>query len=352
MTRKHFRHVRHHARKHEEAHLRLKELLSRVLYTEKVWDIFVGTFVITIASIIIFLDWSNIIGFFRGSETEKETTVIQQEETIKNVHGFQSGILATYQINEQTVDQYIRYIRQIPGGGYEKGMTAGQAIGNSQTEATENRQEAFMASIMLSTELAKGYHLTPVRNARSLQKSVLATYYLGEKTINIDSTLQTDARLLGQISSTLSVDVFAYLNQAENRSDALDNFIHLLETLQIKAQERTADLTSVINFLTANFQSQEITIGLTEDAFFGNLEIFDGQNAEDELGKFIGLQKEQSEVRAKIGAYEGLKGYYDFFLPKLDNLLRSIKANRDPLIAGVKVVEVQNMTLPLIIRER
>ncbi len=354
MTRKHIKHVRHHAKKHVEAHLRLKELLSRAFHTEKVWDIFVGTFVVTIVSIVFFLNWGNITGFFTGSEVEveTETEIVNQEETIRTIHGFQSGILATYQINGQTADQYIRYIRQIPGGGYAKGLEAAQAVGEAQEEVAEARQDSFIASIMLSTELSKGYHLTPVRQAKSLQKSVLSTYYLGEKTISLNSTLQTDSRLLSQIKNTLAVDIFAYLNQSSNRADSLDNYLNLLDTLNKKAAARSQDLASVVNFLTGNFQAQEVTIGITEDAFFQNLDIFDGENAEEELGNFIGLQKQQSEVRAKIGAYEGIKGYYDFFIPKLDNLTRAIQANRDPLIAGVKVVEIQNMTLPLIIRER
>ncbi|MFH0838521.1 MAG: hypothetical protein V1880_04625 [Patescibacteria group bacterium] len=348
MIKKYLRQVRHHARKHEESHLRLKKLLARALHTEKVWDIFIVTFVATVITIAIFLNWGNITGFFTGSEPETG----KQEETVKNIHGFQSGVLATYQINGQTTDQYIRYIRQIPGGGYEKGLDTSKAVGTVQEETTKKSQDAFFSSILLSTDLSKGYHLTPVRKAGLLQKSVLATYYLGEKTINIDSTLQTDARLLGQINNALSVDIFQYLNQAQNRADALDNYLNLLDIMNSKAIQRSQELTSVINFLQANFQAKEITVGLTEDAFFENLKIFDGENAEEELGRFIGLQKEQSEVRAKIGAYEGLKGYYEFFLPKLDNLMRAIKANRDPLIAGVKVVEIQNMTLPLIIREK
>lgn len=349
MVQKHIRHLRHHARKHEEAHLRLKDLLSRALHTEKVWDVFVGTFVIAVLTIALFFNWGNIISFFGGDrDANQEVT----EETISNVHGFQSGVLATYQINGQTADQYIRYIRQIPGGAYEKGLEASRAVGEAKATEAEGRQDAFLGSIMLSTELSKGYHLTPVRQAKSLQKSVLATYYLGEKTVTLDSTLKMDARLLSQINNALSVDIFAYLNQSTNRADSLDNYLNLLETLNQKAMERSLDLASVVNFLQTNFQSQEQVINLTEDAFYNNLEIFDGENAEDELGRFIGLQQDQSEVRAKMGAYNSLKKYYDFFLPKLDNLLRAIKANRDPLIAGVKVVEIQNMTLPLIIRER
>jgi len=349
VTKKHFKHVRHQARRHEEAHLNLKGLLSRTLHIEKVWDVFVGTFVVAITTIIIFFNWGNITSFFSASPAENDPS---QVEVLRTTTGFQQGVLATYQINGQSADQYIRLIRQIPGSGYIKGMEASQAVGKVQEEAAEEKQNLFLASVTLSTELSKGYHLTPLRTAKSLQKSILATYYLGEKTVNIDSTLQTDARMLSQIKNTLSVDVFAYLNQADNRSDALDNYIHLLEKLNEKAIARAQDLTSVVNFLKANEQSQEVSIGLTEDAFFKNLEIFDGQNAEEELGQFIGMQKEQTEVRAKIGAYEGLRDYYEFFLPKIENLLRAIKANRDPLIAGVKVVEIQNMTLPLIIKER
>ncbi|MBU0727070.1 hypothetical protein KKA95_00110, partial [Patescibacteria group bacterium] len=86
--------------------------------------------------------------------------------------------------------------------------------------------------------------------------------------------------------------------------------------------------------------------------FFNNLEIFNGPNAEENLAEFIGLEESQAEVRAKLGAYQGLLDYYSFFRPKIANLIVEIKANRDPLIAGVKVVEIQNMTLPLIIQQR
>ena len=112
------------------------------------------------------------------------------------------------------------------------------------------------------------------------------------------------------------------------------------------------DLQYKIDFLSANFQAKEQEIKLSEDTFFQNLQIFDGPNAEEDLGQFIGLQEAQVEIRAKIGAYRSLRDYYVFFQPRLENLITAIRVNRGPLIAGVKVVEIQNMTLPLIIRER
>jgi hypothetical protein len=342
------RHVRQQAKKHHEAHERLKDLLNRILFKEKVWDVFAGGFVATIVTVIIFMNWGNIVSFF-GSRGEEMPPAGQ--EVVMNYNGFRKGVIATYQINGQTADQYIRYVRQIDGQGHMTGVEAVAAIGKAEEKKEEIKREAFLSSIFLSTDLSKGNHLTALRQGgRLLQKSILATFYLGAKTVDINSTLQTDSKLLSQISNTLSVDLFAYLNQSNDRATSLDNFLNLLETLLSSAQRRSAELQSKINFLSQNFDAQERTIQLTEDAFFQNLQIFEGENAEEELGRFIGLQQDQSEIKAKIGAYQGLKDYYGFFIPRLDNLIRAIRANRDPLIAGVKVVEIQNMTLPLIIR--
>ena len=360
---KHIRHIRHQARKHEQAHSKLKDLLNRALHTEKFWGTFLTTFVIAIITIILFMNWGNITGFFGSlyDKTRTEAEIIEKieekaeekkEESI-NFNGFQKGVVAIYQINGQTADQYIRYVRQIEGQGHMIGIQATDSIGEASKEESEKRQEALMSSILLSTDLSKGNHLTSLHEGgRILQKSILTTFYLGEKTVDITSSLQTDSKMLNQISNTLSVDIFAYLNQSNDRATSLDNYIRLLEAHLENAQRRSAELSSKINFLSQNFEAQERSISLTEEAFFENLQIFNGENAEAELADFIGLQQEQTEVRAKIGAYQKLKDYYDFFIPRLENMVQSVRANRDPLIAGVKVVEIQNMTLPLIIRER
>jgi hypothetical protein len=124
----------------------------------------------------------------------------------------------------------------------------------------------------------------------------------------------------------------------------------LLGVLLEKCDERINDLQYKISFLTLNVKSNESQLKTSEKAFFDNMQIFDGPNAEQELGKFVGVQSDQAEAKAKLGAYKSLQDYYKFFKPKIDNLIKAIQANRAPLIAGVKVVEIQNMSLPLIIK--
>lgn len=342
-------HVRHHAHKHHEAHLRLKDLLSRPFYEENVWHIFLGTFLVTIVTVVLFFNWGKIINLL----TPTTSTSTNAEEV--QVHGYQSAALSNYKVEDQATDRYKKYMAAIPTN-YNLGLRATNVFGEAEEEKEKEKiqENTFNNSIWVTNKLSTGQHLTKMEQsrARALQKSMLATFYLGEKTVDINSTLQTDSQILSQINNALSVDLFQYLNQSENRADTLENFIALLEILLEKTNERANDLTSTVNFLQGNFQSTEIQLKRTEDDFFNSLQIFDGQDAEKGLADFIGLQENQSEIRAKLGAYQGLLDYYLFFKPKLENYINEIKLNRAPLIAGVKVVEVQNMTLPLIIQQR
>lgn len=229
-----------------------------------------------------------------------------------------------------------------------------EALAKDQAEKPVAKEDILKNAMWVTNYLSRGQHLTKLdqTSARALQKSVLATYYFGEKTVDIYSTLQMDTKLLSQISNTLSVDLFQYLNQSANRADALSGYLNLLGTLKKKSDERITDLQYKIAFLSSNAKGQEAEVRIDEKAFFDNLKIFSGSNAEDQLAQFIGLRQQQAETKAKWGAYDSLKRYYEFFRPKLDNLSRAITLNRDALIAGVKVVEIQNMALPLIIRQR
>jgi len=63
---KHLKHVRHQARKHSEADQRLKWLLSRyVPKQEKVWTVFLATFVFVLLTLLLFRNWSRIVDWLQ-----------------------------------------------------------------------------------------------------------------------------------------------------------------------------------------------------------------------------------------------------------------------------------------------
>ncbi len=337
--------LHHHARKHHDAHTRLADLVKRYNpKKEKVGKVFVGIFLLVLITLLLFRNWGNIINALKP-EPKPPAEIVR-------THGIKTGVLSVYRVDDQASRMERDLMASILTAGSTTGAEVNAVFGSGRGEEPPATEKILKNSVWLTNYLSTGQHLTRLRQqqAKALQKSILSTYYLGEKTVDIDSTLQLDSKLLSQIKNTLSVDLFAYLNQSVNRSDSLDEYLNLLNTLLSKTNERIADLTYKIDFLSANFQAKEQEIQLSEDTFFKNLQIFDGPNAEEGLGQFIGLQEAQVEIRAKIGAYRSLRDYYEFFRPRLEKLITAIRANRAPLIAGVKVVEIQNMTLPLIIR--
>ena len=339
-------HIHHHAQKHHEAEKRLKSLLSDYNpKKEKVLPIFFWTFIIVLLSILIFRNWGNIMDYFTSPDAEPQTI-----QTL----GAKTGVVGVYRVNNQAGIDYNRFIASADTAGSITGAEANSAFGDDRGEKPAAFADILKDTIWLTNYLSTGQFMTKLdqMNAKALQKSVISTYYLGEKTVDIYSTLNSDTKLLSQIKNTLSVDLFQYLNQAVNRSDQLDEYLNLLNVELTKTNERIEDLQYKINFLTSNSKTINTASTASEKTFFDNLSIFNGPDAERELAEFIGIQNNSNEVRAKLGAYNSLQGYYKFFKPKLENLIKTIQLNRAALIAGVKVVEIQNMALPLIIQSK
>ncbi len=282
-------HLRQKAYRHEEAHERLKQLLKRTPLPPKTAPLFWAVLAITVLLAYAWMQWRPAV----------KPELKPAAETV---------------------------LSQAPRGPYP--------------------------AIWLSTAIGKGQHLTrvPQNQLQAYQKSVLGAYYLGQKTGDLKSTLHRDTDLLRQMQNALEVDLFAILNRGTDRSERLDAYLRILSELRRKAQARSGELASTIAFLESGAKSKASGASQTEEAFFESLKSLNGLQAQEELGNFIGLRESEVDARAKKGAYEGLKRYYDFYLPRLDNLIRAVQSNRDALIAGVKVVEIENMTLPLIIK--
>ena len=344
---KNYTNLRHHASEQEKAHNRLKNLVHKHNpVKEKVLPIFLTTFVIVFVSLLLFRNWGNIANVLNPDGAPSQPTI--------ETDGVKTGVLSVYKIDDQASRSYRNILASVLTAGSTTGAEVNGIFGTGRGEAVLPIGEKLKDSVWLTSYLSTGQHLTKMqqKHAKTLQKSILATYYFGEKTVDINSVLQTDSQILSQIKNTLSVDLFKYLDQAENRSDKLDEYLFLLNTLQKKSDQRISDLQYKIDFLTANAKTQEAEIKISESAFFENMKIFEGDEAEKELAEFIGLQEDQVGNKAKLGSYKTLQGYYKYFKPGLENLITAIKANRSALIAGVKVTEIQNMSLPIIIRQK
>lgn len=353
MSRKSIKHVRHHAKKHAQAHAHLKDLLSKGLPSEKIWGLFIITLMAALSLSLILFNWQSLVDLFETSE-EADAPSVVSPVALEPINGAVDAILINQALEQQILKERQKDLSEVNTEAALLGIETATVFFEKYDEEQSQKQSALQNSLFLNNELMKGQQLSGGQNqsADIVLKSLLTNYYLMEKTVPISSALEMDSQILAKLNNTLSVDLFAYLNQSNDRADSLDNYVQLLENLMDTAQNRSAELQSQITFLEKNLDAQERSITLMEEEFFVDLEGFEGMEADETLQEFIALGQEQTEVKAKIGAYQTIKDYYDYFLPRLDTLITAIKANRDPLIAGVRVVEIEDMTLDLIIREK
>lgn len=160
--------IHHHAKKHQEAHLRLKDLLRNAPNPEKVWPTFIVTFAFALFSILIFTNWGSIIEAFKPGP--------KPPAQIVQTRGFQTGMLSVYKVEKQATDIKRRVIASVPAKGSLIGTQASRGFGyppkdiiDVQTEPIPFRDPTatFKESIELTNYLSTGQHLTMLPQARS-----------------------------------------------------------------------------------------------------------------------------------------------------------------------------------------
>lgn len=350
----HKEHIRRHAERHHERHLKLKELLKNMPPKEKVGGLFAATLVTAFLAMAVYSQWESI----------REAFTPPVAPPPPQTHGFKTGAIASLKIEKQANTAYENVLAKIPAAGGGDGVRTAALLGKKPEKTIGLKIETGLTieplgprvtpPVKTTHEIGGGQALTPLsyQKASVFQKSVLAVYYLGQRPADEVSPLQSDIQILGQLNNALSIDLFAYLNQSIDRSESLNSYLNLLDALLSKTDRRLSDLNAKIAFLEAGEVSQQNRTNTTETAFFDQLKNFDGPTAEKTLEEFINLQENSAESKARLGAYRGLRDYYNFFRTRLMTMTEAVKANRDALIAGVKVTEIQNMTLPLIIRDK
>ena len=237
---KHFRHVRHQAKAHHKAHRDLDELLKKDLFTEGVLGIFLSTLIITTSVLLILFNWhrlSDILstdGVINRVEVAEEKPIKEAViEPFNATQGAISGAVAVYETSRISEETYVDKLLNTPSETYEKGATESIKPPKSKPQL----YSSFNSATFLTNHLSEGGYVNSLRSGNIFQRSILSTFYLGEKTTSVNSSLQADSRILSQINSALSVDVFAYLNQSVNRANSLDSYLNLLKTLQETAEK-------------------------------------------------------------------------------------------------------------------
>lgn len=157
--------------------------------------------------------------------------------------------------------------------------------------------------------------------------------------------------VLGAIQNALNTDIHALLDQTGSRSGVLENHIRELDQLLLTAQQMSLFIGQEMATFKGQFDSLKDMKRQAEKDFFLSVDVFEGSSARDDLEGFIKHGQDMVDLKARNLALNKVQTLYKSALRKLDARIRDLKANREALIKGVQVVDIQNSDLNIILQE-
>lgn len=152
-----------------------------------------------------------------------------------------------------------------------------------------------------------------------------------------------------KIYNILQVDVQDLIDQSNDRTLAIDKYLDQLEELLNIANLNLRQLQREEADLIAQFETKQADQAADEEAFFNSINNLDGNAANSNLRDFISVSKEVLEIRANYRARLKLDDFYNDGITELELRIKDIKFNKEALVKGVRVVELQGSDLKLII---
>ncbi|MFA6528928.1 MAG: hypothetical protein WCT46_05320 [Candidatus Gracilibacteria bacterium] len=168
-----------------------------------------------------------------------------------------------------------------------------------------------------------------------------------EEIFSSDFAYQID--FFGKILNLLELDVNAYLNDATDRTVAVDELISQMNDAYDEGSQIVSDLEYQVTELETVYNSNTEQKTLYDEEFFAKIQAAEGNTAVTALDNFIEISKEQVELKAN---YKGRNKLMDLFvsaLPYLEARIDDMTYNREALVQGIQVVDIRGSDLNLIL---
>lgn len=166
-----------------------------------------------------------------------------------------------------------------------------------------------------------------------------------------DDSIDEYLLLLKAIKSNYELDIVLKLNQSKDRNKYYNSYLSTLKDLDDKSDRALVTLNERMVELQSVFDSTVIEKGKSEELYFQAFESFDANSAKANFENFVNYAKVSVDLRAKYRALNKVNDTLQRFSEALKIRISDIELNREPLIRGVKVFEIDGSNLDLIIRE-
>lgn len=226
------------------------------------------------------------------------------------------------------------------------GVATNSIVGTWKTTPYE-KTRAYQLGMKTSYQSGKEYYSGSfLISAKGYQQGMLAS--LSGFSVVDDNLFARSLDLIRKADSALALDVHGFLNQSNDRSTRLSNYVSVIEEIKTEMQIKQVLVQNKISFLKEAESQTRDERKNSEDNFFNSLRSFDHQNAQNELGQFIENSQANVDKKAHYQAMSQVDRYFNQYLPALVLRQKALEENREALVHGVKVVVYRDVNLGLV----
>lgn len=154
---------------------------------------------------------------------------------------------------------------------------------------------------------------------------------------------------LRKIENAYETNIDQLLNQSKDRRGTLERYLVRLRSLEDEGRRVLNELNPFITELEKRLLEKETKQKNLERSFFQEVSRFNPVSSEELLETFIAEAREGVSLKAQVRALSKAREFLEVVLPRVAARSRDIDLNREALIKGIKVFDVKDSDLKLII---
>jgi hypothetical protein len=155
-------------------------------------------------------------------------------------------------------------------------------------------------------------------------------------------------RALEELRNVYNTDIHSMLDASPSRLTTLENHIKVFEDSIANAEERFDEMVTQMNEIKFLYDQSTLNKEEFEQKFFAAVDDLQPNATHNFLEQFIIKYKEQIDFKSRYNAMVKLHEFYESALKHARARLTDIKANIDPLVMGVSVVDIVGSRIDLI----
>jgi len=186
-------------------------------------------------------------------------------------------------------------------------------------------------------------------NLKIYSKSLPLVFEINESN-NVFSNLSKYIRSYQRMKNVYNINIASFLDASNDRSAAYLQYLNEFETSLVDLKLSVNSLNKEIEYFTAAVNNAILELDSAEQSFFTNVQSLNDTEIDTSLNIFQNLSTKKNNLTSELKAREAIFSRISQNINALNSKLEAVKLNKEPLLSGLKVIDVEGVDLNLITR--